>query len=218
MVGQGAARRLHCPHSLSRRAIDDRPHVRIQNLFIGYEFQHPFCSITPPTNVDRFAELAVRCLAEAPDTAQVFALDAPVAMPYLRPALTARWTEAGRTVFLADSAGGQAPVLLRYAIEDASVGYARAGRRRVRREVVLGLRYSLVGPGGRLLDEARCRETVTDILHRRDLERVDSDVYDEARAEAPEGGFFQRILEPAALTAAAAGIVYLFFSVRSSGR
>lgn len=171
---------------------------------------------TPPTNVERYIELAVRCLAEAPDTALAFVLAAPQAMPYLRPALTSRWAEEGRTVFLPDSAGG-APVTLRYAVEEADVAYARVGRRRVGRAVTLGLRYSLVGPGGRLLGEQRCRETVRDTLRRSDLARVDSGVYDEARAEPPEGGLFRRVLEPAALTAAAAGIVYLFFSVRSSG-
>ena len=91
---------------------------------------------TPPTNVERYIELAVRCLAEAPDTARAFVLDAPEAMPYLRPALTSRWADEGRVVFVSDSAGG-APVTLRYAVEESDVSYARAGRRRDRVPVLL---------------------------------------------------------------------------------
>ena len=37
-----------------------------------------------PTNLEAYQKLALRCLAEAPDTTQAFWLDAPAQMPYLR--------------------------------------------------------------------------------------------------------------------------------------
>ena len=58
-----------------------------------------------PTNLETYQRLALRCLAETPDTTQAFWLDAPVQMPYLRTALAQRWRQESRALFLADSLG-----------------------------------------------------------------------------------------------------------------
>ncbi len=60
-------------------------------------------ALAQPTNLEAYQRLALRCLAEAPDTTQAFWLDASAQMPYLRTALAQRWREQGRVLFLADT-------------------------------------------------------------------------------------------------------------------
>ncbi len=169
-----------------------------------------------PTNLEAYQTLALRCLAAVPDTASVVVLDAPALMPYLRTALTDAWRSDGRTLFLADSAAvGPAAPRLAYAIEHVGVAYERARRKRLNRTVSLALRYTLTTAQGRLLDEARCSETFTDTIRRADHAALESEAFPETRGTLPRAGWMRRYLEPAALAAATAITVYLFFNLRS---
>jgi hypothetical protein len=169
-----------------------------------------------PANLAVYQDLALQCLAGAPDTVRAFLLDAPAAMPYLRPALAARWQSEARTLFLPDSAAAP-PGLPRLAfrVEEAAVTYARAPGRRLRRSVALGLHYTLVDASGRLLAEARCRPTYADEVDRQDVARLQSDAFPETRAALPPAGWVRRTLQPVLLTAATAVTVYLFFTLRT---
>ena len=172
----------------------------------------------PPTNLETYQTLALRCLASVPDTAQALALDAPALMPYLRTALTDAWRREGRALFLADTsfqASGPPPPRLRYAIEEARVAYARARRKQLDRTVTLALRYTFTGADGRLLGEARCRETFTDTIRRADRTALETDAFPETQSDPPRAGWMRRYLEPAVLAAATAITVYLFFNLRS---
>ena len=171
-----------------------------------------------PTNLEAYQTLALRCLAHVPDTAHVVLLDAPTLMPYLRTALTDAWRSADRAIFLADSsfqAAGPAAPRLAYAIEQVGVGYERARRKRLNRTVTLALRYTFTTPEGRLLDEARCHETFTDTIRRADRAALESEAFPETQGTLPRAGWMRRYLEPAALAAATAITVYLFFNLRS---
>ena len=171
-----------------------------------------------PTNLEAYQTLVLRCLAEAPDTARVLVLDAPALMPYLRMALAEAWRRDGRTLFLADSAfqtTGPTPPRLVYAIEEARVGYARARRKQFNRTVTLAVRYTFTAPNGRLLGEARCRETFTDTIRRADRASLEAEAFPETQGEAPRAGWMRRYLEPAVLAAATAITVFLFFNLRS---
>lgn len=170
------------------------------------------------TNLAAYQNLAVRCLADVPDTVQAFRLDAPALMPYLRAALVERWQAEGHTLYLADSSfqtPGLPPPRLRYEIEQAQVEYERAGRRQMDRTVTLGLRYTFIGSDGRLLHDDRCLDTFTDTLRRADQAAVQTDAFPETQAEAPSGSWRRRLLEPAVLAAATAVTIFLFFNLRS---
>jgi len=169
-----------------------------------------------PTNLEAYQTLALRCLAEAPDTTQAFRLDAPALMPYLRTALAQRWREEGRALFLADSLlSSPAIARLRYEIEEAQVAYARARRKQLVRTVTLALRYTFTAADGRLLRTARCRDTFTDTIRRSDRAALEWEAFPETQGEAPRGGWMRRYLEPAILAVATAVTVYLFFNIRS---
>jgi hypothetical protein len=168
-----------------------------------------------PTNLETYQTLALRCLAGVPDTTARFVLDAPAQMPYLRTALTEAWRRDGRTLFFADSSLHTAAPRLTYTIEDARVGYARARRRQLDRTVVLALHYIFIAVDGRLLGEARCRETFTDTIRRADRPALESETYPETQGALPRAGWTRRYLEPAVLAAATAITVYLFFNLRS---
>ena len=171
-----------------------------------------------PTNLEAYQTLALRCLAAVPDTATVVALDAPALMPYLRTALTDAWRNDGRTLFLADSSlqpAGPAVPRLAYAIENVGVEYARARRKQLNRAVSLTLRYTFTTAQGRLLDEARCSETFTDTIRRAERAALESEAFPETQGTLPRAGWMRRYLEPAALAAATAITVYLFFNLRS---
>ena len=168
------------------------------------------------TNLALFQEVAVACLAAAPDTARAFRLDAPAQMPYLRTALVARWQTEARTVFLSDSATTVSLPRLGYAIEEVKVDYRRARGKRIDRAVTLALRYTLTAPDGRLLREERCRDTRADTIHRNDLAQVESTPFPETQASPPEAGWRRRYLEPVVITGATAIGVFLFFSLRSN--
>ncbi len=169
-----------------------------------------------PTNLEAYQRLALRCLAEAPDTVQAFRLEAPAQMPYLRTALTQRWREEGRVLFLADSlASGPATARLRYEIEQAQVAYARAPGKQLVRTVTLALRYTFTTADGRLLREDRCRDTLTDTIRRSDRAALEWEAFPETLGETPRGGWMRRYLEPAILAVATAVTVYLFFNIRS---
>ena len=171
-----------------------------------------------PTNLEAYQTLALRCLAEAPDTTQAFWLDAPAQMPYLRTALAQRWRQEGRALFLADSlqhVSGPAIARLRYEIEEAQVAYARAPRKQLVRTVTLALRYTFTAADGRLLREDRCRDTLTDTIRRSDRAALEWDAFPETQGEAPRGGWTRRHLEPAIVAVATAVTVYLFFNIRS---
>ena len=169
-----------------------------------------------PTNLEAYQTLALRCLAQVPDTATVVVLDAPALMPYLRTALTDAWRNDGRILFLADSSlQATAAPRLAYAIEHVGVAYARARRKQLHRTVTLTLRYSFTTPQGRLLDEARCSETFTDTIRRAARTDLESDTFPETQGTLPRAGWMRRYLEPAALAAATAITVFLFFNLRS---
>ena len=100
-------------------------------------------------------------------------------------------------------------------IEEARVGYARARRKQLNRTVTLALRYTFAAADGRLLGEARCRETFTDTIRRADRADLESEAFPETQGDAPRAGWMRRYLEPAVLAAATAITVYLFFNLRS---
>lgn len=171
-----------------------------------------------PTNLEAYQTLALRCLAETPDTTQAFRLDAPAQMPYLRTTLAHRWREEGRALFLADSlqhASGPALPRLKYEIEEARVDYARARRKQLARTITLALRYTFTDAEGRLLREDRCLDAFTDTIRRRDREALEWEAFPETQGEAPPRGWLHRYLEPAVLAVATAVTVYLFFNIRS---
>lgn len=167
-----------------------------------------------PTNVEAFQGLAVGCLGAVPDTAQAFRLSAPAAMPYLRPALAARWQDEGRTLFVTDTLAAALP-WLRFEIEEAQVKYERAPQKQLARTVTLALRYTFTGADGRLLREDRCRDTFADTVHRDARAGLESEAFAETQGALPRAGWRRRYLEPAALALATAVTVYLFFNLRS---
>ena len=185
-------------------------------IVTGLGIALPVCA-QPVTNLEAYQQLAVRCLHDVPDTLQAFRLAAPPRMPYLRSALVDYWTHEGHTLFLADStAQTTSPMpLIRYAIEEASVTYARAGRRRFQRTVTLGLRYTLTTADGQVLLDDRCRDTFTDTIRRARRLDIESAAYPETQAEPPQAGWIRRYLEPALIATATAVTVYLFFNLRS---
>lgn len=171
-----------------------------------------------PTNMQVYQDLAVRCLAAAPDTAQVFRIEAPVDRPYLREALSELWQQEGRTLYLADSSSqvtAPVPPRLSLTVEDSRVHYAHARRKKLTRTVTLAVRYALTGPDGQLLQEAGCSDTFTDTIRRSEREKLESLAYPETQGNDPGGGWVRRFLEPAVLATATVVAVYLFFSLRS---
>ncbi len=170
------------------------------------------------TNLSAFQDMALQCLASAPDTVRSFRLDAPAQMPYLRTSLVERWRADSRVIFLADSSLMQQPLLplLTYEIEEAQVVYTREKRKRLRRTVALEVRYALTSAEGQIWDEQHCRRVFTDTIRSADVAGLESESFPETRAALPEAGWIRRYLEPAVLTAAAGIGIYLFFSLRSS--
>ena len=167
-----------------------------------------------PTNVEAYQRLAVGCLGAVPDTARAFRLSAPAAMPYLQPALAARWQEEGRALFVGDTLAASLPYL-HYEIEEARVSYAKAPEKHLARTVTLALRYAFTGADGRLLREDRCRETFTDTIRRDARAGLESEAFAETQGALPRGSWRRRYLEPAAIALATAVTVYLFFNLRS---
>ncbi|QXD14225.1 hypothetical protein GQ464_012285 [Rhodocaloribacter litoris] len=167
------------------------------------------------TNLALYEAVALQCLAAVPDTARAFVLEAPETMPYLRTALVNRWQAEGRTVFLPGAPGAGGLPGLRYTVETARVAYQKANGGRLARSVTLALRYTFSGADGRLLREARCQDTRTDVIPREALPRVETEAFPETRAEPPAPGWLRRYLEPVVITAATAVGIYLFFTLRS---
>lgn len=168
------------------------------------------------TNAEIFADLALSCLAEAPDTLTSFSLDAPEGYPYMRTALVREWTASGRGIYLPDTtAAPAARAALAYDVERAAVRYERAGRGHVERSIDLALRYRVTAADGRLLQESSCTRDYQDRVPRRAIAALSSPAFPETQAPLPPGGTFRRYIEPALLTAATALGVYLFFVLRS---
>ena len=167
------------------------------------------------TNLSIYQDLAVHCLGDLPDTLRAFRLDAPDRMPYLRTALLERWGLEGRSLYAPDSTARPGLPLLSFDVEEAAVAYARDRGGRVRRSVVLALRYDLSGADARLLADDRCRETYTDVFDRRALAGLETGAFPETTAPPPPAGWLRRYAQPALLTAATAIGVYLFFTLRS---
>jgi len=172
-----------------------------------------------PTNVEVFQQLALDCLQAAPGTAQAFRLEAPSQMPYLRTVLLNHWQNDNRLVFFTDTTRYAPPrdlPLLRYDIAQVALTYTRQGRKALRRDVTLDLRYRLTAANGQALDEQMCTTPYTDVIPRKAAKNLSDLTYSETQAPIPAGGL-RRYLEPAVLTAASAITVYLFFNLRSSG-
>lgn len=171
-----------------------------------------------PTNAEVLGILALRCLAEAPDTVSTFRLALPADTPYLRPALLSRWTDEGRTVYAADTAATRDGALPTLAVtaRDVRIAYARAGRGRAARTATLALGYTFTAPDGRLLGERLCRETATDTVPRGALAGLADPAYATTQATLPPGRL-RRYVAPVVFTAATAVSALLFFSLRSDG-
>lgn len=165
------------------------------------------------TNLALYQDLAIECLAAVPGEVDSLSLESPTRMPFLRSALIARWQEDGRSIFEADSSRDVAHLV--YHIDDARVVYGRADGD-VARHVVLGMRYTLTAPDGRILADDRCAKDFSDVIPRGALAAVENEAYAETQADPPEAGWFRRYLEPVVITAATAVAVYLFFTLRSN--
>lgn len=177
-----------------------------------------FAAHAQPTNQEAYQVLALRCLASVPDTTQVIWLDAPAQMPYVRTALTEKWRQEDRVLYLADSSAhlpDPHPPRLEYTIEAAHVAYTRNGRKQLDRTLTLALRYTFTTAEGRLLREDGCHETFTDTIRRANLPSVESDAFPETQGDLPRGSWVRRYLEPAVLAATTAITVYLFFNLRN---
>lgn len=169
-----------------------------------------------PTNAEAFQQLALACLADAPDTVQAFHFAGPVGMPYLRTRVLAHWQAENRRVFLPDSLESLSDLpRLSVVVEEAQVRYMRADRRQVTRIVTLALRHTLTDAEGALLGETACRESYDDLVPRDGLAALESTSFPETQGGAPPAGWFRRFAQPAILAAATAVTIYLFFSLRN---
>ncbi len=169
----------------------------------------------PPTNLEVYQMLAGRCLSTAPGTTTAFHLSAPSLMPYVRTTLVQAWQSEARTLYVGDAADAPAVPTLQYTIDEVALTYARANRKALARNVVLGLSYTLTAPDGQLLGENRCRETYDDVIARGQQEALEQATYPETQGTAPPPGWMRRYLEPVVLGAATVVTVVLFFSLRS---
>lgn len=164
-----------------------------------------------------YQQLARECMGELPSGIDSLQLEPTAQMPYLRSALIESWQSGGVEVYSVDSSPPQAAHLprLSFTVEDAVVQYVRADRRRINRQVRLGLQYSLTGPDGRIILDERCSRAAADIIDRTAVANIENRAYSETQGELPRAGWLRRIVEPAVITAAAAIGVYLFFTLRS---
>lgn len=167
------------------------------------------------TNVEVLQRLAVDCLGNLPVDEAGLRLTAPDMAPYLRSALVAYWQETGVPIY-APNADRPAPALT-YAIESIDVAYGRAGRDRYRRTVDLGLRYTATDADDRILHDARCTPTFTDVVAKGDVDQLEDPAYAETQGDRPLSRW-RRWIQPIVLTAAVGVVTFLFFSVRNDGR
>lgn len=173
--------------------------------------------VAQDTNLTIYQELALECLRELPSEVDTLSLDAWTQMPYLRTALVESWKSGGHEVYALDNSPPQAASLprLTIAVEDASVAYSVADRRRLNRRVRLGLQYVLTGPDGRIILDDRCSRTASDTIYRSAVAQLEDQAYTETQGELPRAGWLRRIVEPAVIAGATAVGVYLFFTLRS---
>lgn len=171
-----------------------------------------------PSNMEAYQVLAVRCLVQVPDTARALSLASPSVMPFLRTALVEAWQGEGRSIYLADSTfmePDRPMPRLSYAVEQAGVTYAPARRRAFERTVTLALQYTYATDGGRLLRDARCKDSYSDMIRRSDRLTLETAAYPETQGMVPRAGWVRRYLEPAVLATVSAVTVFLFFNLRS---
>jgi len=171
------------------------------------------------TNMDVLGGLAVKCLGDIPGPVDTFRVNAGRRMPFLRPYLTRHWLSRGYKVFLPDSVTnfeGPNPIHeLRYDAESADVSYERAERDSLRRTIRLTIAHSFISPGGRLVEEARCQDAVSDTILAKDVPLVQGDSWEETHGTVPLNRSWRTWAEPAVIGTSIAVVVYLFFSVRS---
>jgi hypothetical protein len=110
---------------------------------------------------------------------------------------------------------GQAIHDLRYDPQTASVTYVRTAGDSLVRKVDLSVSHSFISPQGVLVDEARCDDSVSDIIRAADVDRLQMDQWAETRGQVPSIGGWRNWAEPAVIGTSIAAVVYLFFSVRS---
>lgn len=170
-----------------------------------------------PTNVEILGSLAVKCLGDIPGPVDTFRVRPGARMPFLRPYLTRHWLSHGYSVFVGDSTSARDHPMheLRYDPESADVSYERAEKDSLRRTVRLSIAHSFVTPEGRLVEESRCRDTVSDMILATDVPLVQQDPWEEAQGTIPLDRGWRTWAEPAVIGTSIAVVVYLFFSVRS---
>ncbi len=169
------------------------------------------------TNLSIYQGLALECLGELPSDVDTLALEASAQMPYLRSALVERWKSNGHEVYFVDDSPLHAANLprLAFSVEDASVVYAPAGRRRLDRILRLGLQYSLTDRDGRIILDEHCAKDAADTIDRTAVAHVEDRAYAETQGDPPRAGWVRRIVEPVVIMTATAIGVYLFFTLRS---
>ncbi len=162
-------------------------------------------------------------------SALIRCIDAPVeAWGHASPELTLDWggalpfMEASVSAYLlaegiALSSGGTGG-RLRIDVDEGSLVYARAPRRAaepLERRIRIGLRYSLMQPGGGIVASDSCLETRSSLHDRRLARSLADPRWSITNPDIPPTGRWLRYLQPTVLVAAAAVGTYLFFNLRS---
>lgn len=207
-----------CEFGVSGHSPNNGLMYRIQLLLVSLVLPFGGLALAQPTNVEVLGNLAVECLGDVPGSVKVFRLNQGDRMPYLRPFLTRYWLSKGYTVLLEDSVGSNRDRLvheMRYDPQSAMVTYQLAARDSLARSVDLSISHSFISPDGVLIDEARCRETYGDAIMASDVDRLQSDPWEETRAVVPLDRGWRTWAEPAAIGTSIGVVVYLFFSLRS---
>jgi hypothetical protein len=176
-----------------------------------------------PTNAAVYQSLASSCLDSVAAPLTKFTVRAPERMSFVRTSLVQEWLADGKVIFIddpttLDTSDESVPVsdtTLAIDIEAAGVEYARGDKKRLKRTVVLSIRYLVRSPSGRVISDAGCDLRYDDEVDRDGAALLALPGHPETEAEIPESNWIRRFGEPLIITAAATVAVFLFFSLRS---
>ena len=170
-----------------------------------------------PLTQDIFADLSSNCVRENVSPADSLTLVVANDYPVIDLAVISALDSLVDRLYIINSLTGTAKTArVSYQPTSLDVEYSKHSANKLTRDVGVTIDYQYVDEDGLVVSAGECSKSFTDIVHRRDIQSIETQSFPATIAVVPKRSWLRRNAEVVVVTATAGLSAFLLFSLRST--